>query len=105
MGVTFNNESRMAGIVRSICNPRYLRVDTGGSQVHEWGQKAQKHFHNDREDENLSVASHNLKKHIIHAFQKFKPTYRRIFKKCKIKIYFILCNLKDEGHWQNVSPL
>jgi hypothetical protein len=86
MGVTFNNESRMAGILRSICNPRYRRVDTGGSQVHQWGRKAQKHFNNDREDE-MSVASRNLKKHIIHAFQKFKPTYRRIFKKC-VKLRF-----------------
>ena len=87
--VSFNNVSRMAGIVRSICNPMYLTFETGGSQVHQWVRKAQKHFNNDREDENLSVASHNLEKPIIHAFQKFKPTYRRIFKKC-VKLRFTL---------------
>lgn len=69
MHVTLNNENRMAGIVPCICNLRNVRVETGGSQVHKWGLKAWKCLNNDGEDENPSVASHNLEKHIIHAFQ------------------------------------
>lgn len=67
--VTFNNESRMAGIVTRICHPSNVRVETGGPQVHEWRLKAWESFNKDREDENLFVVSHNLEKHIIHAFQ------------------------------------
>lgn len=69
MHITFSNESRMAGIVPCICSPRYVRVETGGSQVHKWGLKAWKCLNNYGEDENPSVASHNLEKHIIHDFQ------------------------------------
>lgn len=88
MHVTFNNESKMAGIVTCICNPSYVRVETGGSQVHEWGLKVWNCLNNDREDETPSVASHPLENHSIHAFQN-SSQHTEEFKKC-VKLRFTL---------------